>query len=125
VTIREDYFVELAKELVRMCHVLKSVTEGMDVDNFGGSSEKRIEDLGRCVDPTKSSLQNVTSGIRIVRCIESVVGERAGCAHESREHHPESTEKRLIALRTEMLEILRILDVGGQSLSTATVSKLP
>jgi len=43
--------VELTRECVRTCHVLKSVAEGSDADNFSGSpSAKRVEDLGRCVD---------------------------------------------------------------------------
>jgi len=48
---REDPFVELAKDCVRACHVLKSMKEGTDVDNVnGGPSEERLEDLGRCVN---------------------------------------------------------------------------
>ena len=38
-----------------MCRVLKSVTEGEDVDNLAGSGMKRIEDLGRCVNPAQHS----------------------------------------------------------------------
>ena len=50
----EDSFVELARDCVRACHVLKTMTEGRDADNLSGSSERRIEqigDLGRCVNP--------------------------------------------------------------------------
>ena len=49
--MKEDLFVELTRECVRTCHVLKTVTEGGDVDNSsGGPSQKRVEDLGRCAD---------------------------------------------------------------------------
>ena len=118
-------FVELAKDCVRTCHVLKSVTEGKDANNFSGSDEKRIEDLERCVNPAQSSLQNVTSGIRIMHQTKSLVSQRAGCARDSQERHPEPIEKRLIAWRMEMLEILRVFDVRGQYPSIATVSELP
>ena len=84
------------------------------MDNFGVSIEKGIEDLGWCVNPAQSSLPNVTSGISIVRHIESVVGEWAGCARNSREYHPESAEKRLLVWRKEMLAMLRVFDVRGQ-----------
>jgi len=48
---KDDYFAELAKDCVRACHTLKSVTEGSNVGNVGGGpGQKLVEDLGRCVD---------------------------------------------------------------------------
>ena len=41
--------MELAKDCVRMCHVLKTVAEGNDVDSSSSSRKNQIEDLGRCV----------------------------------------------------------------------------
>ena len=51
--IEDDSFVELAKTCVKTCHVLKTVTNGRDIDNSSGPSKRRIEDLGRCVDPAQ------------------------------------------------------------------------
>ena len=31
------------------CQVAESMTKGMEVDNLGGLSKERIEDLGRCI----------------------------------------------------------------------------
>ena len=45
--MKDSPFVELAKDCVRACHVLKSVTE---------PSEKQIEDLERCVNPAQPPL---------------------------------------------------------------------
>ena len=57
----EDPFVELAKNCARTCHVLNTVTEDSDVDSLSDLSDKRIDDLGRCVNPTQSSLPTITS----------------------------------------------------------------
>lgn len=112
-------------DCVRMCHMLKTVTERREEDDVSGPSDKQIEDFGRCVDRTQSSSLTITSDFRIVRHIESAVDERAGCAANLREHHPWSTEEHLIQWRTEMLEILRYFDVRGPQLAVPTVSNLP
>ena len=52
--IEEDSFVELAKTCVGTCHVLKTATDGRDVDSSSGPGRRQIEDLGRCVDPPQS-----------------------------------------------------------------------
>jgi len=75
-----------------------------------------------CVDPTSPPLLSMTSNIRIVSRIESMVNERADCANE---HHPGSTKEHLIAWRTEMLEALRVFDVRGPPLIIPTFSKPP
>ena len=102
--------------------MLKSVIEGMNADNLSGPSKKRVEDLGRCVNPAQPSPLNITSGVRIVCNIESVVSERADHPHDLPESHPDSTEEHLIAYRTEMWEILRGFDVCGSHLTVPTVS---
>ena len=51
--IEEDSFVELAKTCVRTFHVLRIVTDGRDIDSLSGPSRRRIEELGRCVDPAQ------------------------------------------------------------------------
>jgi len=113
--VEEDSFVELTRECVRTCHVLKSVTEGSDVDDFGGSSENRIEDLGRWVNQAQSTPPAITSlNIRIIRRIEFFVKERANHPRDLRERRPESTEQYLIVWRTKMLDILRAFDVRCQ-----------
>ena len=116
--------LELARACVRTCHVLIAVTKGRDANGLSDASEKQIEDLGRCVKPVQPSPPTVTSDIRIVRHIESVVNERANCGRNLRGSHLESTEECLIALRSEMLEILRVLDVRGFQLTAPPVSEL-
>ena len=113
--------MELAKDCIRTCHVLKSVTEG----SGGGPDNRGVEDLGRCVNRTKSALPTITSDTRIIRHIEFVVRERADHPRDLQENHPESTEERLIVWRTKMLEILRVFDVRGQLLPIPMVSQLP
>ena len=51
--MEEDSFVELAKACVKAFHVLKTVTDGRDVDSSSSPSRRQIEDLGRCVDPAQ------------------------------------------------------------------------
>ena len=48
--IDNDALVELAKYCVKMCHMLKGVTQGMDANRLSGPSEKVIEDFGRYVN---------------------------------------------------------------------------
>jgi len=108
-----------------MCHVLRSVTEGRDADNFGGPYKKQIEDLGRCVNPAQPSPLSVTSDIRIICHVESAVVERAKCDHELRKHHPGSTKECLVALQTEVWEMLGVFEVFDSQLAIAKVSKPP
>jgi len=51
--IEEDSFVELAKTCVRTFHVLRKVTDGRDIDSLSGPIRRRIEELGRCVNPAR------------------------------------------------------------------------
>ena len=51
--LEEDSFLELAKACVRVCHVLKAVTEREGEGSLSGPSTRRIEDLGRCDDPAQ------------------------------------------------------------------------
>ena len=62
---------------------------------------------------------------RIVREIESVLGERMNHARDLRDHHPESTEERLITHRRDMWEILRVFDVRGPTIPKLPQAKLP
>ena len=110
--VDEDLLVDLAKSCIRTCRMLKTVTEGGGVDDLSGLS-KQIEELERCADPARFSLLTMTNGTRTVRHIESAVRKRAECAKDSREDHPGSTTEHLMALRTEMLERLRALNVCG------------
>ena len=48
--IEEESFVELAKACVRACRVLKTATDGRDINDLSGPSRGQIEDLGRCVN---------------------------------------------------------------------------
>ena len=57
---------------------------------------------------------------RTIYNIESMVNERQNGAHDS----PGSTEERLTAWRTELLEVLRILDVRDCQLAVPKNSKL-
>ena len=123
--IKEDSFVELARACARTCRTLKTVTEGRDVFDLSGLSRKRIEDLGRCVDPAQCFLPPITRNNRIIRNVESVVSERANSTRDLPVHHPRSTEENLTAWRTEMWEELRLLDVRGFQLTMPTVSELP
>ena len=109
--IKEGPFVELVEACARACLVLKNATERRDTDNSSGPSEKQIKDLGRCVDIVQRSPLTVSTIIRILRHVESVVAERANCRRDLQEYHPRSTEEHLIAWRMEMCEILRVFDV--------------
>ena len=91
--------------------MLKDVTQGRGVDNLSGPSRKAIEDLERYVDLLHHSLSTITNVIRTMRNIESVVSERRDSVHDLPECHPGSTDDYLIRQRTELQEILRILDV--------------
>jgi len=67
----------------------------------------------------------MTSDIRTVRRIESAVREHANCTRDSQEHYPGSVNECPVALRMEMLERLRTLDVRGFQPAVSTSSKLP
>ena len=123
--IKEDSFTELARDCVRTCHVLKTVTEGRDVDNLSGLSEKQIEDLGRCVTPDRLFLLKIMSDNRIIRHIESVVSECWNWHGHRSQEYPGHIKECLIAGRTEMWQILRTFDVRGFQSIVATVSKPP
>ena len=109
--INDDGLVELAKYCAETCYVLRNVAQGRDPDGLSGPSKKGIEDLGRYVHLAHFSLATITSEIRIMSNIASMVSERRNYAHDLGEHHPGSTEERLIAWRTELRGIQRILDV--------------
>ena len=123
--MREDPLVELAKDCVKMCHVLKSVAEGRGAGNLAGPGKREIEDLVRCVNPVQPSLPNITSEVRAVHHIESSVRERANRARGLQKHHPGSTKGNFAAWQTEIWEILGIFGVRGSQLEIATVFKLP
>lgn len=53
----DDAFVGLAEYCVRMCRVLKAVTEGKDVDSLSGSVKMAIGALEKCVGPIQLSLE--------------------------------------------------------------------
>jgi len=123
--IEEDSFVELAKTCVRTCHVLKTATDGRDVDGLSGPNRRQIEDLGRYVDSANSPLLKMTSNISTVRHIESAIRERANCARGSQEYYPESINGCPVGWRMELLERLRTLDVCGFQPAVYTPSKRP
>ena len=116
--IDDDALVELARSCARTCHMLKNATQGRDADSLSGSSAKAIEDFGRYVSPAHSSLSMITNGIRTIRNIESVVSECRNGARDLRGLHTGSTEEWLIARRTKLWEILRILNVRDPHFST-------
>ena len=119
--IDQDAYVELAKCCTRACHVLKTATEGRNAVSLSGPSKKRIEGLGRCVNPANSSLLTITSGFSTVRHLESIVRARANRTPDSREHHPGPTKECLIAWG----EILGFFDVRGCLPTIPTVLELP
>ena len=107
--INDDALVELAKYCAKTCHVLKDATRGKDAGSLSGSSRKAMEDLRTYVDPAQHSISTITNDIRTMHDIESVVSERRNDG--LRERHYDSTDEYLIRQRTELQEILRILDV--------------
>jgi hypothetical protein len=119
--IDDDAYVELAKCCARACHVLMTATEGRSADNLSGPSKKRIEGLGRCVDPASSSLLTIMSGISTVRHLESIVRARANYPRNLREDHRGPTKECLIAWQ----EILGFFDVRGCQPAMFTVPELP
>jgi len=121
-----DPFVEPAKTRAQTRHILKTVAEGRDVDNSSGPNRKQVDDLERCVEPTKPFLPNITSRIgRIVDNIGSVVSERANCTSDLRDHHPGTTGEGLIAWREEAGGMPRVSDACGPWFTISTVSQLP
>ena len=54
--IDDDALVELAKDCARMCHVLKGVTQGRDLNSLSGPSKRAVEDLRRYANPANSSI---------------------------------------------------------------------
>lgn len=116
--------MELAKDCIRACHVLKKATEGTGVVDLSGPSRKRIEDLERCADPARLSLLTIMNDIRAIHRIRSMVSERVDCANDACAHHSGCTEERLIARRTEMSEMLRVFDVGRFQFMITAVSNL-
>jgi len=125
--IKDDSFTELAETCSRKCHVLKGRAEGTDVDDSGGLNlnKEKVEDLARCADTAQSSLLTITSDLRTVRDIESVVSERVNCALDLQEHHLGFTNECLIAWLAKVWEILRALDVRTSQFTLHTPSKLP
>lgn len=97
--------------------MLKNVAQGKNADDLSGPSEKAIEGLERYVNPAHPSLPTMTSIIRIMRNIESMVSERQNGGHDFWEHHPDSTEELLAAWRRELREMLRTLDVRDYQLT--------
>ena len=81
------------------------MTQGEDAGSLSGPRKKAIEDLGRYADLVYSSPLMITSDIRTIDNIRSVVSECQNCAYDLR-------EESLIAWRTELCEMLRILEVS-------------
>ena len=50
--VGDDEFVELAKYCVRVCHVLRTATEGWGMDSLKRPTEEAIENLEKYVVPT-------------------------------------------------------------------------
>ena len=121
--IEEDLFVELAEVCFRTCRVLGAVAERKDADNLSGLNSK-LEDLGRYVDPARPSLLTMTSDIRTIRHIESMVREHANCIHDPQEYQSGPGEERIIAWRAELRELSSVFEVRGCQLTVPTVSKL-
>ena len=114
--MNDDALVKLAKYCARTCHVLKDVTNGRNMDSLSDPIRNAIEDLGRCVDITRSPLSMITTVIRTMRNIESMINERRNRSHDSGEHRPDSAEDCLMC-RIELWETLRILDVCDDQFS--------
>jgi len=125
--IKGDSFIELAETCSRKCHVLKGRAEGRDADDLGGLNLNKeiVEDLARCADAAQSSLLTITSYLRTVRDIESVISERVNCTLDLQEHHPGFTNECLIAWLAKVWEILGVLDVRASRFALHTPSKLP
>ena len=123
--INNEALVELAKYCARTCHVLKDVTRGRDTDSLNGPSDNVLEDLERYAHLAPFSPPTITSDIRIMRKIESMISERWNSVHGLREHHSDPTEECILAMRTELLEILRILSIHDSQFMEPMVSEPP
>jgi len=123
--IDEDPFVELVKTCAKACHVLKTTSDGKDIESLSDSSRRQIEDLGRCVDPIKPPLLKITSDTRIFRHIEFAVREPANCARDSQGQYPGFMNDWAVSWRTEISERLGVLDVCGSQLTMPTASQVP
>ena len=60
-----------------------------------------------------------------MRSIESMIIECGGGAHDLRGPYPAPTEEYLIARRTELLEMIRILSVLDRQFTGPAISELP
>jgi len=106
--IDDDALVGLAKYCIRACHTLRTATEGRNTDSLSRPVRKAIKDLKKYVHPTQSSLSIITSNIRIMRRIESKVGE---CAVGTSYHRPGSTGLYPALWEREIQKILVIFGV--------------
>ena len=104
--------------------MLKDVIQERDADNLSGPSWKAIEDLGRYVDLFYHSLSTITNDIRTMCNIESVISERLNSIHDLPVCHSGSIGDYLIRQRTELWEILRILNVRDHQLTDHVVSEI-
>ena len=123
--VEKDSVVELTRTCVRACHVLKTATDGRNVEGLSDPSQSQIEDFGRCVNLMQHPPLMITNDIRTVRHIESTIRERTNCNGNLRKTHPESIEECLLGWQAEMLEGLRILDVRGSPAKMLAASNLP
>ena len=115
--IYDNALVESAKYCAKTRHMLKDAIQERDGDNLSDPSWKAIEDLGRYVDLLYHSLSTITNDIRTTCNIESVIRERRNSIHDLPECYPSSTGDYLIRQRTELWEILRILNVRDHQLT--------
>lgn len=124
-TNREDWFVEVADDCTQTCRVLENMVRARSVEkDLNDCNRQRMKDLGGAL-ALLYHLLTITSDIRIVRRIKSVVSKYAHRAPANlRGHCPELASQCLAGFRTEMWGILRVLGVGHLRLMIPTVSKL-
>ena len=113
--VDDDAFVELAKYCVRVCHVLRTATEGRGMDGLSGPAKNAVEGLEKYVVPAQPSLWIITCDIRTVHSIETnmKICKRAPGANYLQERHPGSTGAFPILWKMEIQRILGIFDVCG------------
>ena len=109
--VDDDALVELVQCCARVCLVLKTVTEGEDVDNLSEPVQKAIESLEKYVDSALSPLSSVTNNARTIHYIQSKVDKHVPGANHLRERGSGSTAVSPFLCMTELQKSLEVLNV--------------
>ena len=109
--VDDDALVELVQCCARACLVLKTVTEGEDVDKLSEPVQKAIESLEKYVDSAQSPLSSVTNNARTIHYIQSKVDKHVPSANLLLERGSGSTAVSPFLWKAELQKTLEVLNV--------------